>query len=58
MPVILPLRIWGRKKQALFVILPDEKTTFYPIASLIVSQQYELLAEAADQAGAGGWNGG
>ena len=41
----------GRKKQALFVILPDEKTTFYPIASLIVSQQYELLAEAADKRG-------
>ncbi len=39
----------GTKKQALFVILPDEKTTFYPIASLIVSQQYELLAEAADR---------
>lgn len=41
----------GSKKQALFVILPDEKTTFYPIASLIVSQQYELLAEAADKRG-------
>ena len=41
----------GTKKQALFVILPDEKTTFYPIASLIVSQQYELLAEAADRRG-------
>ena len=41
----------GTKKQALFVILPDEKTTFYPIASLIVSQQYELLAEAADKRG-------
>lgn len=41
----------GTKKQALFIILPDEKTTFYPIASLIVSQQYELLAEAADQRG-------
>ena len=41
----------GSKKQALFVILPDEKTTFYPIASLIVSQQYELLAEAADRRG-------
>lgn len=39
----------GAKKQALFVILPDQKTTFYPIASLIVSQQYELLAEAADR---------
>ena len=41
----------GAKKQALFVILPDQKTTFYPIASLIVSQQYELLVEAADRRG-------
>ena len=38
----------GQKKQALFIILPDEKTTFYPVASLIVSQQYELLANLAD----------
>jgi len=41
----------GRKKQALFIILPDEKTTFYPVASLIVSQQYELLAALADGRG-------
>lgn len=41
----------GCKKQALFIILPDEKTTFYPIASLIVSQQYELLANMADKRG-------
>jgi type IV secretion system protein VirD4 len=41
----------GIKKQALFLILPDEKTTFYPIASLIVSQQYELLANMADKRG-------
>lgn len=41
----------GCKKQALFIILPDEKTTFYPIASLIVSQQYELLVNMADKRG-------
>ena len=41
----------GSKKQALFVILPDERTTFYPVASLIVSQQYEMLAETADRRG-------
>lgn len=41
----------GRKKQALFVILPDEKTTYYPIASLIVSQLYELLVKQADERG-------
>lgn len=41
----------GQKKQALFIILPDEKTTFYPVASLIVSQQYEQLATLADKRG-------
>lgn len=41
----------GEKKQAMFIILPDEKTTFYPIASLIVSQQYELLSQMADKRG-------
>jgi type IV secretion system protein VirD4 len=41
----------GQKKQALFIILPDEKTTFYPVASLIVSQLYELLANLADTRG-------
>jgi len=41
----------GEGKQALFIILPDEKTTFYPIASLVISQQYELLANMADRRG-------
>jgi len=41
----------GEKKQALFIILPDEKTTFYPVASLVISQQYELLANMADRRG-------
>jgi len=41
----------GRKKQALFIILPDEKTVFYPVASLIVSQLYEMLANFADTRG-------
>ncbi len=41
----------GKKKQALFIILPDEKTTFYPVASLVVSQQYEQLANLADTRG-------
>ena len=41
----------GQKRQALFIILPDEKTTFYPVASLVVSQQYELLANLADSRG-------
>lgn len=41
----------GRKKQALFMVLPDEKTTYYPIASLMVSQLYELLVRQSDQRG-------
>jgi type IV secretion system protein VirD4 len=41
----------GRKKQALFIILPDEKTVFYPVASLIVSQLCEMLANFADTRG-------
>ncbi|MFI3238742.1 MAG: type IV secretory system conjugative DNA transfer family protein [Lachnospiraceae bacterium] len=41
----------GEKKQALFLILPDEKTTYYPIASLMVSQLYELLVRKSDERG-------
>lgn len=41
----------GRKKQALFFVLPDEKTTYYPIASLMISQLYELLVRQSDERG-------
>ena len=41
----------GRRKQVLFFILPDEKTTYYPIASLMVSQLYELLVHQSDERG-------
>lgn len=41
----------GRKKQALFFIFPDEKTTYYQVASLVVSQLYELLVRQADERG-------
>jgi type IV secretion system protein VirD4 len=41
----------GAKKRAVFMILPDEKTTYYSLASLFVSQQYELLVNAADDRG-------
>ena len=41
----------GRKKQAIFFILPDEKTTYYQVASLVVSQLYELLVRQADERG-------
>lgn len=41
----------GWKKQVLFLILPDEKTAYYPIASLMVSQLYELLVQQSDMRG-------
>jgi type IV secretion system protein VirD4 len=41
----------GEGKHALFIVLPDEKTTYYPLASLLVSQHYEQLVQAADQRG-------
>lgn len=36
------------KKTAMFVILPDDKTTFHTAASIIVSQLYEQLVEYSD----------
>lgn len=36
-----------KPKQALFFILPDQKATYYPIVTLLVSQQYEQLVTYA-----------
>lgn len=41
----------GRDKMALFIILPDEKSTYYSLASLMVSQIYEQLVNIADERG-------
>lgn len=38
----------GKKKRALFVILPDEKDTYYSIASLFLYQHYQMLVEDSD----------
>lgn len=35
------------KKSALFIIIPDEKTTLYPIATLFIAQSYVALTEVA-----------
>lgn len=42
---------FGNGKHALFIVLPDEKTTYYPLASLLVSQHYEQLVYVADKRG-------
>ncbi len=41
----------GNSKTAVFIILPDERTTYYSLASLLVSQHYEHLVKAADAKG-------
>ena len=41
----------GKDKTAVFIILPDEKKTYYSIASLYVAQQYAMLSKAADMRG-------
>lgn len=41
----------GREKTAVFIILPDEKSTYYPLASLFCSQNYAALVEVADSLG-------
>ena len=41
----------GEKKTATYIILPDEKTTYYSLASLFVYQNYVSLVESADERG-------
>jgi type IV secretion system protein VirD4 len=37
----------GKKKKAIFLIIPDEKTTLHFLASAFIKQAYELLIELA-----------
>lgn len=41
----------GKKKRAIFLILPDHKNTYYPLAALFVYQQYQLLVDVSDACG-------
>jgi type IV secretion system protein VirD4 len=41
----------GFRKRAIFVILPDEKTTYYSLAALLVSQHYIEFVRSADRVG-------
>lgn len=41
----------GRKSTAIYIILPDEKVTYYPLASLLVYQIYCGLVNEADNRG-------
>ena len=35
----------GKKKRAIYMILPDQNTTYYPIASIFIKQQYSILVD-------------
>lgn len=39
----------GRKKMALFLIVPDEKTTYHVLVSLFIKQSYEYLIYTASK---------
>lgn len=41
----------SKKRTALFIILPDEKRTYYSLASLFVNQMYMALINVADSRG-------
>ena len=41
----------GDRKRAIFIILPDDRGTYYPLASLFVYEQYQALVRAADERG-------
>lgn len=41
----------GERKRAIFIILPEDRGTYYSIASLFVYQQYQLLSESSDRNG-------
>lgn len=41
----------GKEKTAIFLVVPDEKTTYHFLATLFISQCYESLLDRADQYG-------
>lgn len=45
------LKDTGNRNRIIYIILPDERLSYYPIASLFVNQQYVALVENADNRG-------
>lgn len=45
------LKDTGGRKRVIYIILPDEKTTYNSLATLFVNQQYQILAEIAKAEG-------
>lgn len=41
----------GKRPTAVFLIIPDERSTYYPLAALYISQTLQALADLADRNG-------
>ncbi len=41
----------GERKRAIFINLPDHKSTYYPLAALFVYQHYQALVDCCDKHG-------
>lgn len=41
----------GRKKMAVFIVLPEDRLTYHPLATLFVSQAYAVLSKEAKRNG-------
>lgn len=41
----------GREKSILYMIIPDEKKTLYPLVSIMITQLYSLQVELANESG-------
>ncbi|MGN0495529.1 MAG: VirD4-like conjugal transfer protein, CD1115 family [Lachnospiraceae bacterium] len=41
----------GRKKMALFIVLPDDRTTYHSLATLMMAQSYTYLSKEAEKNG-------
>jgi len=41
----------GKKKTAVFLVIPDEESTFHAIASIYVTQTYQALVELSNKSG-------
>ncbi|MEA4895908.1 MAG: type IV secretory system conjugative DNA transfer family protein [Oscillospiraceae bacterium] len=41
----------GKRKRAIFIILPDHEKMYHPIASLFISQHYQTLVDVSDKNG-------
>ncbi len=49
----MDLESFAEKPTALFIKIPDEKTTRHPIATMFVSQLYKILVDVANRRGGG-----